>query len=148
MSSPASVCFILSSFLQENWDLESLQADSIDWLTNRDSIAQWAGGKTINSVLVGCFELGGSSTRTSATSVVTDEPVEVKVQVKGQANLAANQALRITVFNAVKAILTGSLNGLINGNLKVAGLRYSGGFDTAQCSSRDVIVTLEYPEGS
>ena len=79
---------------------------------------------------------------------MTDEVVEVKVMVRGQANLGANQALRNTVFAAVRAILAANLKSLINGNLKISALRLSGAFDVSQYSSRDVIVTLQYPEGT
>jgi hypothetical protein len=139
---------VLSNWLQSNWTLSNPAADAIDWLTDRDSIAKWNGDPSSNSICVGCFEVGGQSGRSSVSAVWTEELVEVKVKVKGQASTATNQGLRITVFNAVRALLTGNLNSLIGGNLKVSALRNSGAFDVSQFSSRDVIVTLQYPEGS
>ena len=98
--------------------------------------------------MVACFEVGGSSNRSSESSVVTYEIVEVKVMVKGQANLSANQALRNNVFASIRAILAANFSNLINGNLKISALRLSGAYDVIQYSSRDVIVTLQYPEGT
>lgn len=138
----------LSNFLQAQWILPSPVKTAIDWPTDRSTTATWANSASPNSVMVACFEVGGSSDRSSESSVVTDEVVEVKVMVRGQANLGANQALRNTVFAAIRAILAANLKSLINGNLKISALRLSGAFDVSQYSSRDVIVTLQYPEGT
>jgi hypothetical protein len=138
----------LSNFLQAQWVLTSPLAAAIDWPTDRTTTATWANSASPNNVIVACFEVGGSSGRSSESSVVTDEIVEVKVMVRGQANLSANQALRNTVFVAVRAILATNFSSLINGNLKISALRLSGAFDVSQYSSRDVIVTLQYPEGT
>ena len=138
----------LSIFLQTQWVLTAPLASTIDWPTDRTTTATWANSTSPNSVMVSCFEVGGSSGRSSESSVVTDEIVEVKIMVRGQANLAANQALRNTVFAAVRAILAANFSILINGNLKISALRLSGAYDVSQYSSRDVIVTLQYPEGT